>query len=932
MSGAASLWTHHAFVDLETTGLDPSRDEVIELGVLFVERGEVTGRLSKLFRASRPLPLAIRRLTGIRDEDLREAPAFASFRQELQAALRGWTVVAHNAAFEESFLAEVLVPLRAPVLDSCELLHYLYPELDSHSLEAAVRWANVGEAAAHRALQDCEDTFAVLRFALDKCVSEARADDLRDLLAVLDPAPSQPLLGAQREAALVELLRGLHALCVQAPSTLTLTPSTPFLPARPERERLSPAATPLSEGVRPVFDAELESLLGAGGALERTSAGFTPRPEQLSMAREVAQAFNRGETLAVEAGTGTGKSLAYLAPAALFAARNGIKVAVAPHTRTLQDQLVEKDLPKLHQATAGAFGYAVLKGQNNYLCRRRALELTSTQGAKELPHEERAPRAYLRAFLRRSADGDLDRLSYWFRGRYPGLARLAAATRSEAAATLGPRCPHYQRCYYHSAVAQAKAADLLVVNQSLALAWPERYPEVRHIVVDEAHELEDTATSAYSAELTEELLAQLEARLLRLRLAKETPLAAASRALVESRERLTLAVGEVFPPGPYGGERRLDASPTFEPLRRELLFLRSALRALGSALKELSPTLPSQSHQEREVASALAALEEHATFVEELTERPHPARCYQVGWRDGGFALVAQPIEVAGLLQEGFTAGKRSLVLTSATLSTGGERPFALARVGLGRARLVKALSPFDVEKGALVVLVTDAPDPNDDGFAEWAAARISGLAAFMGGRLLGLFASARRLDAVAQRVQSVLEPLGIEVLRQFHGNARSLAQRQEQDFGSVLLGTKSFWQGVDIPGPGVTCVFIDKLPIEPKARPLVAAREERLAEAATSGFARYRLPRALLLLRQGVGRLLRSANDRGVVIIADPGSEAYRQKVFDALEGYRVEALAWAQARLRIREELQKMGAVKTPSRARAPAQAELFPGLVAG
>ena len=185
------------------------------------------------------------------------------------------------------------------------------------------------------------------------------------------------------------------------------------------------------------------------------------------MSQAVARTLSEGGQLAVEASTGTGKSLAYLAPAALFAARNGRKVAVAPHTKTLQDQLIEKDLPRLHRATGGAFGYALLKGQTNYLCRRRALDATLVEPG--MRHDARAPRAYLRAFMRRSPDGDLDRLSHWFRERFPQLNALVPAVRSEAATTLGERCPHYHRCYYHSAVAQAREADVLVINQSLAL-------------------------------------------------------------------------------------------------------------------------------------------------------------------------------------------------------------------------------------------------------------------------------------------------------------------------------------------------------------------------------------------------------------------------------------------------------------------------------
>ena len=223
--------------DLETTGLNPDTDEVIEVGALFVDQGQVVRRISRLFRPSVSLPLAIRRLTGLDDAALVDQPPFSEFVDELSDALRGWTVVAHNAWFERSFLAEILERIEAPVLDSCELLHYLYPELDSHSLESVVRWAKVSDRAAHRALKDCEDTFAVLCHALGQCVADGRAEDLAEVLGALAPEadPRQPSLLEGEHPPVVELLLALHQQARASPAALTLKPDSPFLPAPDER-------------------------------------------------------------------------------------------------------------------------------------------------------------------------------------------------------------------------------------------------------------------------------------------------------------------------------------------------------------------------------------------------------------------------------------------------------------------------------------------------------------------------------------------------------------------------------------------------------------------------------------------------------------------------------------------------------------------------
>lgn len=961
MSSLAPLLQHHAFIDLETTGLDPSADQVIEVGVVLVERGEIVQRIGQLLRPARPLPVIIRRLTGLDDALLASQPSFSEYREGLGKLLEGWTIVAHNAAFERAFMDGLLEELGAPVLDSCELYHYLYPELRSHSLEAMVKWAGLGNGAQHRALEDAEDTFHALSFALQRCIEEARQDDVRELIDMLGHKPGQ-LSFDDRPSPMRALLETLHGILKKKPAKLQLEEDSAFLPAREERRRKGKG---YRTGDLTVSSGEIDAVLGPNGSLEALGA-FEPRHGQLQLARAVASVLSEGGTLAVEAATGIGKSLGYLAPAALFAAKTGAKVGIAPSTKALQDQLVEKELPRLHRSLQGAFGYAVLKGQQNYACRRRALEVTNV--TPDMTPDERAPRAYLRAFLRRSPDGDLDRISNWFKDRYPVLDELVAASRSEAATTLAERCPHYGRCFYHSAVAQAKDADVLVVNQALALRWPARYPAIDHLIIDEAHELEDSLTATWTEEITDAQLGLLVERLagrrglaqtLRRSLSEElaTELTHATSGLAADTRTLTEALRSLAPaeapPGPY--EKRVDqelrTTRGWVRVRDALHRVRDSLDGIEHVLSgRLAEVAPSLQHDDpgldREIAGMLERVRDIKPLIEHLADRPDDGSCHEISLREPGWALAARPIDVAPLFHSELVAPKRTLVLTSATMSTGPDSHYVLDRLGLSRGGhktpLVRIQGSFDLMQQALVVLVTDAPDPSSDAFVEWSASRIGGLAAFLCGRVLGLFASTKRLDAVDSKVRETLEPMGIEVMRQSKGSARLMAARQEQDAGTVLMGTKTFWQGVDIPGPGVACVFIDKLPLEPQGRPIVEAREERLGadvpaegvRASTSdfrarGFLRYRLPRALLQLRQGVGRLIRTPTDRGVVVIADPGNAAYRAQLYEALEGYRVEALPWAQARVRIFHFLKRMGlGGAQPMRRRdTPGQGLLFP-----
>ncbi|HLL52933.1 MAG TPA: helicase C-terminal domain-containing protein, partial [Myxococcaceae bacterium] len=439
-----------------------------------------------------------------------------------------------------------------------------------------------------------------------------------------------------------------------------------------------------------------------------------------------------------------------------------------------------------------------------------------------------------------------------------------------------------------------------------------------------------------------------------------------SQELGEALGELCEEAGDYGPDGEgLGLERRLDdaarESELWPKVKRLLTELHAQVEGLAKKLSvEVKESFPDFAEKggaalDRELAGAVAELQEHSALLAELLEEPpHPSRCYSALVRvdRGTWTLTAQPVDVSGFFKEQLAKSKRALVLTSATLTAGERSPWVLERLGMkpdltgarakakaeaakaepaisdaaraeaatGEAekkeelvpRFLRARTPFDLPRQALVILVTDAPKPRDEAaFVDWAAHKISGLAQFMGGRVLGLFASSRRLERVGEKVRATLEPMGIEVLRQSRGHGRTLAARQEQDAGSVLLGTRSFWQGVDIPGLGVGLVFIDKLPIEPQSRPIVAAREERYAGTGKGflGFAKYRLPRALLMLRQGVGRLIRSHQDRGIVVIADPGHPSYRGEVLAALEGYRVEALPWDQARVRIFHALKAMG-----------------------
>lgn len=938
MGTAAELFQHHAFVDLETTGLDPSSDRVIEVGVLFVDAGKVVGRISRLFESPFPLPLSIRRLTGIDDADLAGQPAFEAFVPELRAALAGWTVVAHNASFEQSFLAGLLEQIEAPVLDSCELLHYLYPELESYSLESMIRWTGIGDRATHRALKDSEDTFSMLCRAIDRCIQAGRADDVDEVLQCLAPGGPEALaqLPARSGLPMVELLSRLANDCRFPDRALG---DSSILEGGPTGQGRASGA--------PLFRGEAAH----GGASEPAPMERAEPAPETQMSQWLQAALASQGTSAVEPGSAASQKLAYLAPAATFARKNACRVAIAVGSESRLARLLSTELPRFQRDAAEGLHYSFLAEQRQYFCRRRTADVAKTDA--QMSYEERAPRAYLKAFLRRSPTGELSKLSYWFKGRYPLLPRLAFASRSEPATTLAERCPLYAQCFYHSAIKRSEKADLLLLQQPVLAEWPPDYPGARHLVIDEAHQLEWSMATALSRELSNTALARLNDRMLGVegRGGLLAALGSQMRAIVEPAaaalqlsdgalrvrligldgERLGNALAALCPEEdtPYRREllltAEIEASLDWAPVRAMLVELKMHLAeledwlsALGDALPQLSRTNPGLERDARgaccEVRALLRTTAEFANPAGDSRILFASVDASSTGWR-----LRSEPLDVSDAF--GRLAKDRSVVLSSTALSVGGGKPWLLERLGVSRAPQWTSKDSPEGEGppsfGPLVLLVTDAPRPFDEEFLDWAASRICGIASFLGGRVMGLFASQLRLAQIEERVRANLERSGIETVRIFQ-TRRDGARTADPAAGRVLLGSRSLWHRSHA-SHDVACVFIDKLPIDPISKPAIAAREAIAARDGADGrygMMPYRLPRALVLLRHWLSTCAFSSDERRVIVIAYPGAAQHRDALIEALDGYRPEVVPWSLARVRIYETLRPIAARAEGSR----------------
>jgi DNA polymerase-3 subunit epsilon/ATP-dependent DNA helicase DinG len=918
-------------LDVEATGMDPKRDQIIEIGAVKFRGRQIIDRFSSLVKPSGPVSYSIERLTGIQNDELREAPRFSTVGPKLREFVGQSAVVGQSVEFDIQMLRSAGLTLNGHVFDTFELATILLPDLPTYSLRTIAVALEIDIEERHRALADAETTVAVFNALSDRAdaFDDATVERLDQLTLQAGSSLNHLFRSLLRErrrevASLGGSSIGAALLAKLSGAPGISTPEAPFLVPRERPKRLEAV-----ERGAPIASETLDAAMAGDGPFARVLPGFEERPQQVEVMHAIANNLNDGGRLLVEAGTGTGKSLGYLVPAALHAVNHGDPVVISTATIALQDQLISKDIPDLRRAAEAAsladgeaplqalrdLKATVLKGRANYLCLRRWFLAQREEPADQA---QAALYAKITAWLHQTETGDRSELrlspeqqAHWL--------RLA----EEEGSCLPAQCLFHRRnqCFLFRARQTAEASHVVIVNHSLLLSDILRggsvLPPFSQLVVDEAHHLEDEATvqAGFSVSRNQALhlfgrvLAEQEpigltgALGLAFRSVAATPgekargvagsLDAIAKQAGESIREATTRVDSVFrtlddiveryDQDASGYERRvrvtdaMRSDPAWSQIEIEWDAAAEPITQIATcvarASEEISTMADGDLPARQEILTEFDLVHGELTALRSrmyamLTDGSDDLICWLSRHQTTQeLSVRAVPLHVAGLLDEKLYSRCQSVTLTSATLTVEGSFDFVRDRLGLGEAEEIAVPSPFDYRRSTLLAMADDVPEPNQPGHQKRLHEALIQICLASKGRAMLLFTSHSALHAAYHAIKRPLEASGILVLGQrVDGSPRQLVERLMAENSTIILGTNSFWEGVDIAGEALSTLVITRLPFSVPSDPVFAARGELF----DNPFVEYGVPQAILRFKQGFGRLIRSADDRGACVVLD--------------------------------------------------------------
>ena len=886
-------------LDIETTGLDPQKDAIIEIGAVRFNGNRIEDEWSSLINPGRKIPPFITQLTGINDHMVLESPAIQNVLTELRHFVGDLSILGHNVGFDLSFLRKHGLFRANDTLDTYEIASVLLPSAGRYGLAALAQTLNIPVFVMHRGPQDATTTYKIYQ-SLYEIGTELPIQLLAEIVHLGEG------IDWAGNGFFYDLLRSRSKETISA-RQVRQGYAGPIFDGYNARDFV--ALSPNSQQVSLDPD-EVASALEPGGIFSHHFPNYEYRPQQIEMLREVTRALTENRHLLVEAGTGTGKSMAYLLPAALWAVKNGQRVVISTNTINLQDQLINKDIPDLRSAMGMNLSAAVMKGRSNYLCPRR-LENMRRRGPENA--DEMRVLAKVLVWLQSTTSGDRNEINLNGSIERDTWLRLSAddeACTTENCLKRGGICPFYR------ARQASLAAHILVVNHALLLAdvatGNRVLPEYNYVIIDEAHHLEEATTNALSFKITQwmidrairelgspksgalgKLINILEGNIppsdfaaINRFIQQSTDLAfhfqTTCQSFFHTVEEFLLEQREGSDIGMYAHQERILPATRTQPAWADVeaaweeceISLKPLIENLANMLQALGDIKESLPEEDEDVISNLRNLYMRLTEIQSnldgMVFEPRGDSIYWIEIQPNSkqMSLNAAPLHIGPLMQKYLWNDKSAVILTSATLTAAGEFNYLRGRLNADEAYELSVGSPFDFESSVLLFIANDIPEPSDrNGHQRAIEQGILKLCQATGGRALVLFTSYDQLKRTSRSISPLLGRNGIHIYEQGEGaSASSLLESFRADDHAVLFGTKAFWEGVDVPGEALSVLIIVKLPFDVPSDPIVAARSETFDDP----FSEYSLPEAILRFRQGFGRLIRTQSDRGIVAIFD--------------------------------------------------------------
>jgi predicted DnaQ family exonuclease/DinG family helicase len=935
-------------IDIETTGLSYRNDEIIEIGAIRMNPDGTTETFESFVKPSGDVPLFIHKLTGITINELKTAEKPKKVLQKFCDFLKPVDViVCHNAPFDINFLNHHIEHhlkcyINNPVIDTLTLSRIFLPHLSSHSLSSLVTHFDIPLTHAHRALYDAQATLSLLHKLTDFIIRDIKAEDISFMVTVceysikIEKSPTYLHKKEQHEY----LLRYLSAIrdeivkyaLIRTPSTESPLQFSAYNFIDHKKTTTTTAPT------------DINAIFSKNGAFSRAFSTYECRDGQVDMSNAVLSAFQRGEYLLVEAGTGVGKSLAYLVAALLFSQNTGNRVVVSTNTKNLQEQLMYKDIPLLAQALDTAFSAVLVKGRGNYLCKRKWTEIyeafTLRQSNVTFSSGEAFAILYLYLWVKYTRTGDSSENHSLANSPYSYIFKRFSSDRHQC---FGRKCRFFGTCFLMEVRQRAETANIVIINHSLLFSDIQNEQatlgDIDYLIFDEAHNLLQSVAEylgftmtihdiigfignihSIKRDMQSGMLSHLKTATIKSMLTEsqkeslvksidtlqnfmdtqksivEKPFCTAGRI---AREKGTYSKYRIVP------HRQSDF---MSALMSELACLQNCLKKINQDIRDLHLALTqheSKHFPDQELYLDLFEkfIEKGNQYIRQLDELCEPnlekyafwlsvsessagekntsTQIYQ-SMPDG--MLSYAPIQINEIMPDVLYRKVKSIIYTSATMSLKNGFKYYVSNMGLDklspdnpfglepktvREQVVK--SPFDYDKQTLIVNTGFLPNVKDSYFALQATDLIKNLLIEKPVGTLVLFTSYADLKSMYQQIEQTCYEKNILLLAQgISGSRNTILNNFKADGNAVLLGTSSFWEGIDVPGDSLKLLILYKLPFQVPTDPLVEAYLEKLEGEGKNSFMYYSLPNALLKMRQGIGRLIRSKSDKGAIIILD--------------------------------------------------------------